>query len=137
MKFIPVKLGEGRIWAIVDDHWYYKLKDRKWNAAAYGLGREYGVPSQKYYANTNRRDTDPEGPNTLLMHRIIANTPEGMVCHHKNGFGRDNRECNLINMTGPDHSCLHSKLPRPFCDVIGETIIPYYDPGGDVCRLNL
>ena len=35
----------------------------------------------------------------LLMHRVIANTPDNQLCHHKNGNSLDNRRLNLENMS--------------------------------------
>lgn len=44
----------------------------------------------------------------IQMHRQIAETPRGMVCHHINGNGLDNRLCNLYNCTKTEHRYLHS-----------------------------
>lgn len=44
----------------------------------------------------------------LRMHRIVANTPDDMVCHHINGSSLDNRRANLLNMTWYEHTKLHS-----------------------------
>lgn len=43
----------------------------------------------------------------LSMHRLIANTPRGHVCHHRNRCSLDNRFNNLLNMTKDDHHVLH------------------------------
>jgi len=44
----------------------------------------------------------------MNMHRLIARTPFGMVCHHKNGNTLDNRRCNLENMTKKAHTQYHA-----------------------------
>ncbi|MDZ7906185.1 MAG: AP2/ERF family transcription factor [Cypionkella sp.] len=36
---------------------------------------------------------------TLLMHRVIANTPDDMVTDHKDGNGLNNRRANLRDAT--------------------------------------
>ncbi|MFZ2147464.1 MAG: hypothetical protein WAV28_09600 [Sedimentisphaerales bacterium] len=47
-------------------------------------------------------------PHLLLMHRLIAQTPPGMICHHINGDSLDNRRANLQNMSEFDHIQMHS-----------------------------
>jgi len=44
----------------------------------------------------------------IRMHRIIANTPEDMVCHHINHDTFDNRILNLQNMLSFDHAKMFS-----------------------------
>lgn len=41
------------------------------------------------------------------MHRQIAHTPRGQVCHHLNGISLDNREANLLNCTPAQHNFYH------------------------------
>jgi hypothetical protein len=43
----------------------------------------------------------------IAMHRLIAKTPPGEVCHHLNGKSLDNRLANLLNMTNRHHAALH------------------------------
>jgi len=45
----------------------------------------------------------------LSMHRLIAHTPRGQVCHHINYNSLDNRLCNLINMAKIAHSLHHKQ----------------------------
>lgn len=59
-----------------------------------------------FYAKTTVHS--PHRPYDLSMHRMIANTPTGMVCHHRNRNSLDNREANLCNMTKKAHDSLHS-----------------------------
>lgn len=44
------------------------------------------------------------------LHRLIANTPTGMVCHHRNKNGLDDRRYNLQNMTPQEHEQLSRHL---------------------------
>lgn len=44
----------------------------------------------------------------LRMHRIIAETPIDLVCHHINGDTLDNRRANLRNMDWFEHAKLYS-----------------------------
>lgn len=54
------------------------------------------------------RRTHVKGKNvTLRLHRIIANTPAGMECHHINHNPLDNRSCNLENLTPAEHRRIH------------------------------
>lgn len=45
------------------------------------------------------------------LHRLIAHTPPGMICHHRNGYGLDDRRVNLENMTPAEHEQL-SRMRR-------------------------
>jgi len=44
----------------------------------------------------------------LRMHRLIANTPPELVCHHVNHNPLDNRILNLQNMTWFEHAKYYS-----------------------------
>ena len=46
----------------------------------------------------------------LFMHTLIANPPDGMVVHHKNGNTMDNRKSNLEVMSRSAHSALHLNI---------------------------
>jgi len=46
--------------------------------------------------------------HTIQMHRLIAQTPMNMVCHHINHKTGDNRRDNLRNMLEFDHVKFHS-----------------------------
>lgn len=45
---------------------------------------------------------------TLFMHRIVAKTPQGYLCHHINRDTLDNRRANLQNLTKFEHIKMHS-----------------------------
>lgn len=44
------------------------------------------------------------------LHRLIAKTPSGMICHHRNKKGLDDRRDNLQNMTPQEHEQLSRHL---------------------------
>lgn len=44
------------------------------------------------------------------LHRLIAHTPPGMICHHRNKNGLDDRSENLQNMTPQEHEQLSRAL---------------------------
>lgn len=44
---------------------------------------------------------------TVFLHRLVAKTPKGMVCHHQNRNGLDCRASNLWNMTKDRHHVMH------------------------------
>jgi len=57
---------------------------------------------------------------TKQIHRIIMGHPQGLVVHHKNRNGLDNRRENLLVLTYKEHRRLHMQeqlldptLPRP------------------------
>jgi len=41
------------------------------------------------------------------MHRFIAQTPRGMICHHRNHNSLDNRLDNLANQDKRSHTLHH------------------------------
>lgn len=46
------------------------------------------------------------------MHRVIAKTPPGMECHHRNHNTLDNRKANLQNLLPINHALAHAKNMR-------------------------
>lgn len=60
---------------------------------------------RSWYAGCRQR----KGPkvHTVWMHRVIAATPFGHVCHHRNRNSLDNRRANLLNMPCRQHQMLH------------------------------
>lgn len=73
MKEIP--LTQGKV-ALVDDEDFAWLSQWKWQFSA-----GYAIHSTQY--------------KSWHMHRMIANTPDGMFTDHINGNPLDNRRCNL------------------------------------------
>lgn len=59
----------------------------------------------RWYAYSTRRI---DGTRCrIAMHRLIAETPPGEVCHHYNKNSLDNRRGNLLNQTPLHHRQLH------------------------------
>jgi len=58
-----------------------------------------------YYAYADIHFREYNGK--LSMSRIVAQTPPGQVCHHRNRNSLDNRAANLVNLTQKDHKLLH------------------------------
>ncbi len=83
VRYVPLTKGK---FAIVDAADYEWLSKYKWYAQARRDGKGY-------YAVRSR------GRHTIMMHREIMQTPEGMVVDHGNGNGADNRRANMCNCT--------------------------------------
>lgn len=86
MREIP--LGRSGMVAIVDDEDYNLVSQWKWYAA-----------KEDNTAYAIRRVRVGKGRDTVWMHRLINNTPDGLVTDHINGNGLDNRKCNLRQAT--------------------------------------
>ncbi len=82
--------------AIVDPELYNELTRFTWRAVKSG---------HCWYAV--RREQRSGKVYNFKMHRVIARTPNGFVCHHKNGNPLDNRRINLDNMYPLDHQRHH------------------------------
>jgi hypothetical protein len=94
VRYIPLTRGK---FAIVDAADYEWLRRYKWYAQARSDGKTF-------YAVRNSHD------HTVMMHREIMQTPEGMVVDHRNGSGSDNRRGNMRNCR-QDQNVLNSR-PR-------------------------
>ena len=77
-EFRTIPLGKGRA-AIVDASDYDWLMQWKWT-----------VTSKGYAYRTSKKDG-----KSAAMHRLILDTPKGMVSDHINGNRLDNRRANL------------------------------------------
>lgn len=82
MKQIPLTKGK---YALVDDN-YEWLSKFKWQANSYG----YAVREQYLGMENGKRKRA-----CIYMHRLIAQTPDGMHTDHINGERNDNRRSNL------------------------------------------
>lgn len=83
MKQIPLTQGK---FAIVDDWWYEYLMQWKWYAQ--------WIPETKSYRAV-RRD---RARGMVYMHRVVARTPDNMLCDHIHHDTLDNRESELRNV---------------------------------------
>lgn len=92
MKQIPLTQNQ---FTTVDDHWYDYLNQWKWHA-------RWDKTTHSYYAMRTVNG------KKVLMHRIIANTPDGMLCDHIHHNTLDNRECELRNVT-PSQSVMNRR----------------------------
>lgn len=86
VAYVPLTKGYE---AIIDAADISLVDGMNWHAAVQRDGRVYAKRSQW---------VDGKHMNVLL-HRVIAGTPEGMDTDHKNGDGLDNRRSNLRNAT--------------------------------------
>ena len=77
---LKIKLTWGK-WAIVDAEDYERVSIYNWCAVQNG---------RNWYANSLQRDGA-----ILSMHRKVANAPKGLMVHHINHDGLDNRRSNL------------------------------------------
>lgn len=99
-----IQLDKDKV-AIVDDDLYPGLMKFHW----YAFQRH-----RSWYARTTIRNGDHVFH--INMHRLVAKTEFGMVCHHVNGNTLDNRRSNLQNMTKTNHNTYHAnnKIHRVF-----------------------
>lgn len=80
MKNIVVKHKGFTSIVIVDDDDFELVSKNKWHI-------KLGYACRNGFINGKR--------GNIYMHRIIANTPNGLCTDHINGNGLDNRKCNL------------------------------------------
>jgi len=94
--FRKINLGNDRF-ALVDPELYDELNRHKWYA------------KKSFHCWYAVRKITVNGKTVFLfMHRVIAQTPAGQICHHQNGNSLDERRANLLNMNPYDHKILHS-----------------------------
>jgi len=99
-----ISLTQGKL-AIVDPEKLCVLSRFHWRA----VQAHYG-----WYAKADVGDGVHK--TSISMHRFIARTPFGQVCHHKNGNTLDNRFENLENMDKLSHTIYHqnNSISRKF-----------------------
>lgn len=83
--------------AIVDSDYVHVLRKFAWRAVQH---------KRSWYAKCTI--THYKKQVDISMHRFVARTTFGEVCHHINGNSLDNRRENLVNMTKDGHNLLHA-----------------------------
>lgn len=82
--------------AIIDRNRFTEVDEYVWVAVLWNF-RWYAYSWKKKDGSRSR----------IAMHRLIAETPTGMVCHHWTKNSLDNRRANLYNCTDRFHKALH------------------------------
>jgi hypothetical protein len=90
-SFGLIFLTQGKV-AIVDPWRYRALSKFHWRAVQH---------KRSWYAKTTIYKDGKQ--IDISMHRFVARTPFGQVCHHINHNSLDNREHNLENQTKRNH----------------------------------
>ncbi len=91
-----IPLQNGMV-ALVDPEWFDRLIWLPWYA------------KKSFHCWYACRKVNENGKIWFVrMHRLIADTPLDLICHHINGNTFDNRRENLLNMSWFDHTKLHS-----------------------------
>lgn len=93
---------------LADDSDYPLLGEYSWHACMTARG--------KLYAHARVRGTKKR----ISMHRLLMSPPPGLVVHHKNNDGLDNRRCNLqvttqrvnIRYANLNGKCVHQQADR-------------------------
>lgn len=80
-----IQLTQGKV-ALVDDEDFERLNQKKW--CAFKNGNTF-YAARIFYGGEKQK--------TILMHREIMNTPQGVEVDHKDGDGLNNQKCNLRN----------------------------------------
>lgn len=89
---IELPLTKGKV-ALISPHRLKTIGQFKWCAKK---------SHSKWYA---MRKVQTNGKQKfILMHREIAQTPNDLLCHHKNDHSLDNRDLNLDNMSSFEHA---------------------------------
>jgi hypothetical protein len=88
-----LNLSQGKV-ALVDDEDYEYLNQWKW----------YLSKTNKHeYAMRKTSRNDPNGRKTIMLHRVIMNTPNHLEVDHIDNNGLNNQKYNLRNCTGKNN----------------------------------
>lgn len=96
MKKISLTKG---FYAYVDDNDFDFLNQWNWT---------YMKVGKSAYAYRTVRNKLTKKAKSILMHRIILNPPEGLVCDHVDGNGLNNQRSNL-RLATRSQNCANSK----------------------------
>jgi hypothetical protein len=88
---VKIRLTKGRF-AFVSPNKVHLVNQYYWRAVKSSSG---------YYARARYQKNGKIV--TIRMHRLVAGTPEGMICHHKDHNRLNNTDENLENQTPREH----------------------------------
>lgn len=81
--------------AIIDADLADVVTRHRWHLSRHGMN---------WYATARVKDDGDRQPR-IRLHRLVVECPEGLVVDHINGFGLDNRRCNLRVATHQQNLC--------------------------------
>jgi hypothetical protein len=84
-----IELTQGQV-ALVDDDWFEYLNQWNWYA-------RWDKTTSSFYAY--RHEAKNYVRTYFYMHRVVAQTPKGLICDHINHDTLNNTEKNLRNVT--------------------------------------
>lgn len=116
MKLIPLTQGQ---FTKVSDHWFDYLNQWKWYA-------RWANNTQSFYAV--RMDGKTPNRRSIWMHRVVAQTPEGMICDHIFRDTLDNQEENLRNVTTVQSVWNRGIHKNNKLGILGVSLRSNYDP---------
>jgi len=86
-----IQLTQGHV-ALVDDDMFDYLNQWKWYAL-------WAPTTKSFYAVRQESRKSERASQKIRMSRIVANTPDGLICDHKDGNTLNNQLYNLRNVT--------------------------------------
>jgi hypothetical protein len=105
--YCKIPLSQGRF-AKVDPEDYIWLSQFRW-CAKVGPNAIYAVRTVQVRGRSKR----------IYMHRLLMNTPDGLVCDHINHDGEDNRKANLRNCTVSQNNANRRSSPNASSQYLG------------------
>lgn len=88
-----IKLSQGKV-TLVDDEDFDFFNQWKWDSQK---------SRNTYFAKRYARIKEKFSERTILMHRVIMKTPQGMVVDHIDGNGLNNQRSNLRNCSNTEN----------------------------------
>ena len=97
----PLRCKDGEAWSLVSPEDYPEAMARPWRLGTDGYARAWVWRGE------------PEGGVLLLLHRIIARAPHGVLVDHANRKRTDNRRRNLRPATHSQNSANRTGKQKP------------------------